>query len=428
VAKFRSTQVGRFSVHVLPTSQFRTRHINIKLVHDMKRNDVTSVAILPYLWMEGTVHFESSRLLMQKADDLYGAIVRTGVGKRGDRQIVETWVSVPDEAILPQAAGLFEEGKDLALEVLLNPLIVDGEFLTQHVERELALHEKRIESIIDDKIAYAMERCMEEVCRGTEAGLSRLGYLEDLNSVSPKTLYETYQRILSESEIHIYLVGQIEDPQSLQNKIITTLTNHIGKNSTSERHPLKPLATEQRSAKTVVDRQDVTQGKLNLGYRTGISYANTLYPAGIVMNGILGGFPHSKLFVNVREKESLAYFASSRMDSMTGALAVQTGIEIENYDRALNIILQQVEDIKAGKISEQEMNFTKRGLANQYRQLVDQPTALIDMHFNGILAGLERDVPTLLEQISGVTEDSVIEAANCMQLDTIYFLTNKEEV
>ncbi len=365
---------------------------------------------------------------MQKADDLFGAVVRTGVGKRGDRQIVETYVSVPEEVSLSGAEGLFEQGKDLAMEVLLHPLTVDGVFPRQHVERELALHQKRIESIVDDKIAFAIERCMSEVCRGTAAGLPRLGFLEDLDSITPVTLYETYNRILSESEIHIYVVGQIDETEALKENILNVLLKDTGNHSTFTRKPLSPLSTEQRSSQTVVDRQDVTQGKLNLGYRTGISYAHQLYPAGLVMNGILGSFPHSKLFVNVREKESLAYFASSRLDSATGALAIQTGIEINNYDKALKIILQQIKDIQEGKITEQEMDFTKRGLTNQYKQLVDQPTALIDMHFNGLLAGHDRDIPTLLEQISGVSTDSVIEAANHLQLDTIYFLTNMEEV
>jgi predicted Zn-dependent peptidase len=428
VANFRSTQVGRISVHVLPTTQFRTRQINIKLVHDMKRNDVTSVALLPYLWMEGTVNFGSSRKLMQKADDLYGAIVRTGIGKRGDKQIIETFVSIPEESSLPKAKGLFEQGKDLALEVLLHPLTENGAFPKQHVERELALHEKRIESIIDDKVAFAMERCMEEVYKGTAAQLPRLGFLNDLHSVSPTSLYEIYEQILSESEIHVYLVGHFADPQTLQNEILASFRDPQVNSQALQRNPILPLSAEQRSAKTVVDHQEVTQGKLNLGYRTGISYASPLYPAGMVMNGILGGFPHSKLFVNVREKESLAYYASSRLDSMTGALTVQTGIEIKNYDRALDIVLRQVADLQAGKIRDEEMDFTKRGLANQYRQLLDQPTALIDMHFNGILAGFERDIPALLEQISTVTKESVVEAANSMQLDTTYFLTSKEEL
>ncbi len=393
----------------------------------MARTDVTSVALLPYLWMEGTKRFPSSRAIMQRADDLFGSIVRTGVGKRGDRQVVEAYVSVPEETGLPQAIGLFEEAKDLAMEVLLRPLTMNGAFPPAHVEREQALHQKRIESLFDDKIAFAMERCLAETCRGTDAGLPRLGFVEDLPSLSPESLFDLHTRILAKSDMHIYIVGQIDSQDALQETIMNRLCEDLATQSAQIHGIVAPLLAEKKPARTIVEHQDIMQGKLNLSYRTGISYAHPLYPAAVVMNGILGAFPHSKLFVNVREKASLAYFASSRLDSMTGLIAIQTGIEIANYEAALEIILHQVAEVQQGKISDEEFTYTKQGLMNQYRQLLDQPTAWIDMHFNGVLTGHERDIAMILEQIAAVSLDSVVEAANYLQLDTIYFLTGKEE-
>ncbi len=424
---FRSTEVAGCYLHMLPTEQFRTRHLNIKLVHPMTRSDVTSVALLPYLWMEGTEHFPSSRALMQKADDLFGAIVRTGIGKRCDRQVVEAYVSVPEENGLTQAKGLFDAAKNLAMEVLLHPFIIDNAFPVNHVERELALHQKRIESIVDDKIAFAMERCLAETCRGTDAALPRLGFAQDLHALSPQKLYDTHQRLLSESEIHVYIVGQLNETDVIQENILHTLSSTVRNKNPQIHRPLAPLSTDSRSTQTIVEQQNVMQGKLNLGYRTGISYAHPMYPAAMVMNGVLGGFPHSKLFMNVREKASLAYFASSRFDSMTGLVTVQTGIEIAQKDAALEIILRQVDELQKGNITDEELSFTKNGLINQYRQLLDQPTALIDIHFNGVLTKSERDIHTIIDQIHSVSLESVIEAAHQLQLDTIYFLTNHGE-
>lgn len=169
----------------------------------------------------------------------------------------------------------------------------------------------------------------------------------------------------------------------------------------------------------------MAQAQLDIGYRTGVNFSSDDYPAMLMMNGVLGGFAHSKLFLNVREKHSLAYTVWSHFDAMTGSLAVMTGIEPKQYEKALQIIEEQVTAIQAGNITDEEMAFTFRGLQNQYTVLLDQPSSLTSWHYNGVLCGQQREIETLLDQLQRVTKEDVVDAAKRLEPNTIYFLTGE---
>ena len=428
MANFQTFSQGRLFVHILSTQQFQTRHISIKLARPMVREAVTSTAVLPYLWMEGTREFPSALAIVNRADDLFGAVLRTGIGKRGNLHVVEAYGGVPEESGLEGASGLFERVQELVLQLVTDPLTENNAFPKASVDREKALHRKRIESIYDDKIAYAMERCMEELGKGEASGLARLGYLEDVDRLSPDELWKVQQRLLGEADIHVYMVGNISDPKAASDRVFEQLQSKLGSTSTrgQEAFTVSPLAYRTGEVRRVEEMQEVNQGKLNLAFRTHVAYQDPVYPALLVANGVLGGFPHSKLFINVREKASLAYYASSRLDGLTGVLAIQTGIDPANYEKALSIVLDQVKVIQQGNVSEEELAFTKNGIRNQYLQALDQPMSIADVHFSGVLTGVNREIPDLLKQIESVQKDDVVQAAQTLKEDTVYFLGNRE--
>lgn len=421
---------GRFHLHVLATSQFRTRYLDVKLARPLARHHVTATALLPYLWLEGTASLPNMRALMRRADDLYGAVVRTGAGKKGDRQVVEAYASVPEERALRGADGLFDAAAALLTEVITAPAIAGDGFVPEHVEKEKVLHRKRIESIRDDKIQYAMERCLESVCSGHPHGLPRLGYLEDLAHLSGSTLWQEHRALLASADVHVYAIGAFADEgrmaEALLGRLLSAFSPFAAEVRAHAAPPVTALSPRGSEVRHVVEHQPVQQGKLNLGFRTGVSYASPDYPALLVANAVLGGSPTSKLFVNVREKASLAYYASSRLDGLSGVLMVQTGIDVGKYDQALAIICAQVEALKAGEVSEQELAFAKRGLRNQFLQLGDQPLSLADIHFSGALAGVHREVDDLLQALEAVTRADVTRVAQSLALDTIYFLRSEE--
>ncbi|MCL6597151.1 MAG: insulinase family protein [Alicyclobacillus macrosporangiidus] len=424
---FHTVDEGRFHVHTMLTDQFRTRHLVAKLAVPLSRERVTETAMLPYLWLEGTRSHPTALAITRRADDLFGALLRSGIGKRGNRHVAEVYLSVPDEGRLRGADGIFEEGLGLLLDVVTDPLLEGGGFSKGNVERERGLHRKRIESVFDDKIAWAMERALAESLRGLPEGLPRLGFADDLEAVTPEGLYAVHRALLQEGDVHVYAIGAFDDATALANRVLTALREAFPDPRPAAQPPggpapVAPVPARSGEPHRVVEDQPVQQGKMNLVYRTGVAYASDDYPALLVANGVLGGFPHSKLFRNVREKASLAYYASSRVDALSGLVMIQTGIDPANRDRAEAIILEQVEALRRGDVAEEELAFTKRGLANQYRQSLDVPAALADIHFGGVLAGHTRTIDELLDAIEDVTLDQVVAAANRLQLDTVYFL------
>lgn len=427
--KFLTFQQGQWMVHILPTKQFQTRHMSVRLLWPLDRSRLTATAVLPYLLLEGTQKYPTAKSIMRYADDLFGAVIRTGIGKRGTMQVLEASGSLPEESAIHGAEGLSQKVQELLVDLLGDPFLEGDAFPRSHVDRELTLHKKRIESVYDDKMAYAMERCVEEMGRGETFGLPRLGYVDDLQDLSGELLRQVHQQLLKEAELHVYVVGNIANPEGFAQVMFKTLSSRFGIPA-AQRHSLQtvqPLDYRAGDVRHVQEQQEINQGKLNLGFRTRVSYSSPDYTALLVANGILGGFPHSKLFVNVREKASLAYYASSRLDGLTGVIAVQTGIDPRNYERALQIILQQVQALKDGQVSKEELEFTKNGLRNQYLQALDQPMSIADVHFSGVLTGTNRNIDDLLNQLQAVKADDVVEIAQTLRQDTVYFLGNRGE-
>ncbi|MCL6443439.1 MAG: insulinase family protein [Alicyclobacillus sp.] len=429
MTSFQTVHQGRLHTHVLSAPRFNSFTLVVKMTRPIRRTDATVTAMLPYLWLEGTEQYPSALALMQRSEELYGTVLRSGVGKRGDRHVVELAASSPDESLVG-ANGLFRTVNELIWTVANQPAHDATGFPDGHVQRERALHRKRIESLADDKVSYAFERCVAEVCRDVPAGLPRLGYLEDLPGLTGERLWQAHEALLQEAHVHVYVVGPTRQPDDLT-QILLEQWRAYGAHAPSDAdsNVIRPVAPRNQTVHNVREEQPVNQGKLDIGLCTGLSCADEQYAALMVANGVLGGFPFSKLFVNVREKASLAYYARSSLDGLTGIVTIQTGIEVEKKAQALQIIEEQVKVLQQGQITPEELDMTKRGLRNQFLQLHDQPGSLIDFHFTGALVGQERTVDGLLQEIDHVTLEDVVEAAQTLRIDTIYFLGNmaKEE-
>ncbi|MCL6453628.1 MAG: insulinase family protein [Alicyclobacillus sp.] len=433
MSAFRSYQRDRVWLHVLQTSQFRTCHLLLKLCRPLSRETVTASALLPYLWMEGTRRHPSSLALARYTDSLFGASLQTATSKRGSVQVADVYASAPDEQRFRQASGVFEQVSTLVRELVMDPNADAGRFPEQAVHRTKSLQEKRIRSLSDDKMSYSLEQCVERVCRGRPEALPRLGFADDLTGLDGSALWRAHQAMRQDCVMHAYLVGDIgADAAFLEAWLAAWHPGADGNaggrvaSALDNRARTQPIPSRGGSPERVVERQNVQQGKLNLGFTTGMSLSHPDYAALVVLNGIFGGFPHSKLFRSVREQASLAYYASSRLDGLTGVVVVQTGIEPGVADQAEGIILDQLAAIQRGEVTEEELELTRKALQNQYRQALDQPVTRCEFHFTGALAGVERDVPDLLSAIEAVTTDDVVRVSQALQLDTVYFLRSQE--
>jgi predicted Zn-dependent peptidase len=415
------------SVHVLNTSKFRSKHWAMRISIPLERQLLTSAAVLPYLWMEGTSEFPSSRQLVQRTDELYGTVLRTSIQKRGSRHVMDISASSPEELYIDGAQALTSLVQELLLSLLTKPALESSgaEFSSSHVKRAIALHSRRIESLYDDKTTYAYEQAILASCQGLVQSLPKYGYKDDLDGLTGSHLFSAHQEVLKNADVDFYCVGRIPQPETFSDQMIEALRPHFL--SKCRQPSVLPVDTTRISPSTNVhvEQQKVQQAKLNRVYQTNVAYGSEDYPVAVVMNGILGAFPHSKLFVNVREKHSLAYYASSRLEGMLGLLVIYAGIQPDKFEQTQSIISQQVENVQSGRVSEEELTFTKDALLNQFRQAEDQPLSIIDFHYSGQLSGNPSGMELFREQISRVSVKDVQRVAGKLRESATYLLTNE---
>lgn len=420
---FLRETVNRVRLHVLPTDRFKTYAISAYIGTPLTEETVTPTALAPFVLRRGTAKLPETKAFREKLDDLYGAGFGFDIYKRGDHQIAQFRMDIIEDRFVAGAPGLLREGLLFLGDVLTRPYLENGVFSAKYVEAEKNTLQKKIESIVNDKIRYAAERCIEEMCKNEPFRLHPLGRLEAIGDLTPESLYISYAKWLAESPIDLYVVGHtsMEEVKALVQEAFELSGGAQGVYRRQDVH--KPVT----EVKTVVEELEVNQGKLNMGLRTGTTYADPDYAAGLVYNGVLGAYPHSKLFVNVREKASLAYYAMSRLDGHKGILTIQSGIELTNYEKAVAIIREQLEAVKSGQISELEYSQTLAMIRNQLKESEDSAFDMISFDFNSILTGFERTVPGLIAEVEAVDTAAIRAFAEKVQLDTIYFLTGRKE-
>ncbi len=426
---FVTRSEGCVDVHVLPSDKYKMSSVWMQTERPLKRDGVTASVLLPHVLLRGTVRHPGPEELMQAFDDLYGASVSARPGKRGDLQTLELTLQAPADRFIGGGTRLFAAAMSLLGEVLAQPHLPDGAFPAAAVESEIELHRQRLENLINDKISYAMERCVEVLCEAEPCGISRLGYAADLDTITPRSLAGTHRDWLGGSPLHVYIVSP-DEPDRIMDEAFAALQPLVNACETRSRSAVMTVSQPQvrdRAPRVVVERLDVNQAKLNMGLRTGIGFGSDDYPALLVYNGLLGAFEHSRLFVHVRERASLAYYASSRLDTLKGLIFIAAGIQESDYEKARAIIEAQLDALRRGEIGEDDMRFTKEGLIHQYLQSDDQPFTAAMMHMFARYCGRERTVESLMNAVLAVTVDDVVRVAEAVSLDAVYLLRNRED-
>jgi predicted Zn-dependent peptidase len=384
---------------------------------------VTSTALTPFVLRRGTVSYPETRAFREQLEQLYGAGFGFDVYKRGDYQIVHFRMDTINDSFVKSPESLLRSSFAFLGEAFTEPVLENGVFRKSYVQTERDTVRKKLESIVNDKIRYAAERCIEVMCKNEPYRLHPLGERKDLDGITPEGLYESYQNWLNESVLDLYVVGDTS-----LDEVKKLVEEHFKLNRTgSKDYVPSSTRTAASGTQTVVEKLEINQGKLNMGLRSTITYGDDEYAAALLYNGILGGYPHSKLFVNVREKESLAYYASSRYDGHKGIATIQSGIEVQNFEKAVEIIRKQLDDMAKGAITDIEMSQTKAMIRNVIKEMQDSAFEMIAYDFNRTLSGRERTPDELLNQVEGISVEDVKQAASAFSLDTIYFLKGQKE-
>ncbi|AKG35157.1 EF-P 5-aminopentanol modification-associated protein YfmF [Paenibacillus durus] len=421
---FQHGNVGGIRIHVLPTKTFKTYAISLYAGLPLAEETVTPTALIPFVLRRGTASYPETTQFRERLEELYGAGFGFDVYKRGDYQIIQFRMDTINDSFVQSKESLLGESFAFLGEVLTQPVLEGSSFRASYVGTERETVRKKLEAIVNDKIRYAAERCIEEMCREEPYRLHPLGQRADLDAITPDSLYQSYLSWLEGAILDLYVVGDTT-PEEVE-KLVERHFGFGGRTASSQ-YQSRFSPKTVTDVRTVEERMDVGQGKLNMGLRTSITYRDDAYAHALMYNGILGGYPHSKLFVNVREKESLAYYASSRYDGHKGIATIQSGIEIENYGKAVDIIRKQLDEMKKGNISDLELNQTKAMIRNLLLEIQDSAFEMIAFDFNRQLSGKDRSAEELMSQVEASGAEDVKRAADTVQLDTIYFLTGQKE-
>ena len=392
----------------LQSNKFKTNLVALFITVPLTKENCTKNALITSVLRRGTKKLKTQEEIAKKLEELYGAGFNCGVDKLGDYHVLKFYIETLENTYTLNNENLLQEGINLLLDIVFNPLIEENAFNKAYVEQEKLNLKKLIESRKDNKALYAKERCLENMFVGESYGLYKYGTVEGLEKIDEKNLYEYYKELINNCKIDLYITGNNIDNVKVPNISSKELTK-------IESHHIAPTRPNK-----VNEVQDVTQGKLIIGLDVG----NSKKAAVSMYNAILGGGANSKLFQNVREKASLAYSAGSSYIRRKNAILIQTGIEIENYDKTLDIIEKQLEDMKNGNISDDEFNSAKELIVSSIELIEESKEDMITFYFDQNLFEENLSVTEYKEMIKKVSKEDVIEVAKKVKEDTIYFLTN----
>ena len=407
---------------LIPEEKFKSNLVSIYIQRILDRDEVTMNALLPSIIKSGSEKYPSAREMSYHQDDLYGVSIGADSSKRGESQVITFKIISTDEEYLDEQ--IFKKVVKYLDEVVNHPLVIDGGFKEEYVAIEKENLKNRIESIINDKGRYAVERAREEMFKNEKYGISDLGYLEDIDKITAKGLYEHYVNIMKTSPIDIVVEGNFDEDEIVE--IISNGFDFHRENIIEI--PRADFIKKVDEIKVIKEEMDITQGKLVMGYRCNVDYKDEFkYYSLFVGSNVLGGGPHSKLFVNVREKESLCYYIYSSLEKYKTSIFISSGIESENYDKTVELIGEQLKSLKEGKISDEELLNSKSAIISSLKTIKDSLGGSSDFYFSQSMGGTNTTVEKIIEMIEKVTVSDIVEAFKNIELDTIYFLSNNKE-
>ena len=407
------------------TDKFKSAYLSLTLMTQLDRENASANALLPRVLRRGTMVHPDMESLSAALDELYGGAVEPVVRKRGESQCVGFLASFLDNAYALNGEDILSGAAELLGEMLLNPLTRDGVFDPDYVEGEKANLIDELRGQINDKRIYATRRLTQLMCREESFGADKLGQEDKMAAITPESLWARYQKLLSSAQIEVYYSGSA-DPERVR-EIMERVFSTLPVSEEREEPECEVRIHAEQEPNVIEEVMDVNQGKLAMGWRTGgITVWEEECPALVLCSAVFGGTSMSKLFMNVRERLSLCYYASSALEKQKGLMIVSSGIEFQNYETAKREILAQLEDVKAGKITDDELEGARRILINQYRSIEDEQGRMEEYWLGQAAAGTEDDPGTLAARLETVTGEQIAQVARKLELDTVYFLKGKE--
>lgn len=414
-------QMNGYKLYIIPSKKFKNITISLKLQNELTKDTVTKRTFLSFMLVTGTEKYPSTQLFSQYLENLYGMGYGTNVGTKGASHIININSVCINEEYLPYKEDLLTKQIEILNDVFHHPFVKNGQFDQKMFDIKKREVKDRLIANKDDKFAYGLEKLFEYMGRDQYLGISTTGYLEELDQITNEELYAYFLKCIQEDEKSVYIVGDVDESiiDVFKEKLAFEKTN-IHFSSAYQ------FQSSRKDILEIIEKQDITQAKLNMGYTVDSYFNSENHYACTVFNALFGGFSQSKLFKVVREKHSLCYYVSSSYDAFNGIVVVNAGIEGQDYQKTRELIQQQLKCIQNGEISDEELQITKMMLKNAYTKVKDEPISMISLLFNRHMTDKTESDEDYLNKILNVTKEEVIAVSQTMKLDTIFLLTGRD--
>lgn len=407
-------------LHIISAPKFKTNLLSVYFNIPLKRETVTYAALLPSVLKRGSVDYPTMKDMSRRLDDLYSASVSTGVRMKGDGEVLYFTAEYISDRFIGE--NLTSKIAEFLHSFIFSPLTEDGGFNKEYTKSEKINLRNAISGLVNDKKAYAEFKCREAMFGKDGYGMFEAGYAEDLDEITPQSLYKFYCDVLKNAKIDIFISGTLDEASISETERILGSAfepreaNYIGTLIAS---------SDDVSLKNVTEDADVVQSKLCMGMRCGTEPVGDEFYAITLASCIFGGSPFSKLFANVREKLSLAYYAVARYSRFKSVMMISSGIQTENFKAAYDEIMLQFKKMQDGEIDDFEIESAKKYLANAYNSLSDSLYGMEDYYLSQCIMGSTQSIEELLDGVLSVDKKRVCEVMKKVKPDTVYFLKGK---
>ena len=399
----------------IQNNRFSTTHISVNLYLPLKRETVAVNALLPFVLSSCSAEYPDFSALNLRLNELYGADVGGIADKIGDTQVLRFFSYFIDDEYIPNGDEVADEAVELLISMLFKPSVKNGSFLKADVEREKRLTLEKIAGIVNDKRSYAISRIIAEMYKDEPFGELKTGSAKDVAAITGESLFNAFERVLSSAEVRIQVIGK-KLPDRLFDRVAEGLKGYERITpAIAPSVPKKPAAEVNR----ILEEMDVSQGKLVMGFCTDCVGSERETAFLTVFADLFGGGPYSKLFANVREKLSLCYYCAARPNRNKGYILVDCGVESENAEKAENEILNQLNELKKGNFTDEELNFAISSIKDSLACLNDSEASL-DGWYAMRPFGEPISPEEFISLIEKVTKEDIIKAAGLYRLDTVY--------
>lgn len=403
----------------LPARKFKTSLLSAQFVTPVGEKTAAVYALLPAVLRRGTMRYPDMGSLSAVLDRLYGAQIDYTVRKKGESHCIGFVASFIDDAFVPGGEKLLEPVSALLGELICAPATRNGRFLPEYVEGERINLVDAIRGVLNDKRDYADLRLLREMCAGEPYGVSRFGDEKSAEKITPQKLYAGYTELIASARLELFYSGSA-DPKRVEQAMLNAFSalprKQVRELRLTEPHPAR------QAIKRVTEEMDVTQGKLGMGFACGSRDTSAL----LLGNTLFGGSSNSKLFLNVREKLSLCYYASSVYHRQKGLITVSSGVEFENFQKAYDEILLQLKAVQEGQMEDWELEGARSTLMNAYASMGDSQARLENFYLGQAATGQSDSPEELAVEVRETSAERIFEAMNTVTLDTVYFLKGKE--